>query len=113
MFISCEWLKELTETMLSPPELRERPLVVGGDDSIPPMVVGAYRDFKRIHLLHIDAHIDFRDEVRGVRDGYSSPIRRIREMPWIDRIVQVGMRGPGSARPQDVADARDIRCRGG
>jgi agmatinase len=81
------------------------PLVIGGDDSIPPIVVGAYRDFKRIHLLHVDAHIDFRDEVRGVREGYSSPIRRIREMPWVDRIVQVGMRGPGSARPQDVADA--------
>lgn len=81
------------------------PLVVGGDDSIPPIVVGAYRELRRIHVLHIDAHIDFRDEVGGVREGYSSPIRRIREMPWVDRIVQVGMRGPGSARPQDVADA--------
>lgn len=81
------------------------PLVVGGDDSIPPIVVRAYREFERIHVLHIDAHIDFRHEVGGVREGYSSPIRRIREMPWVDRIVQVGMRGPGSARPQDVAEA--------
>ncbi len=93
---------ELVESILRAGTM---PLVVGGDDSIPPIVVGAYRGLGRIHLLHIDAHIDFRDEVRRVREGYSSPIRRIREMPWVDRIVQVGMRGPGSARPQDVADA--------
>jgi agmatinase len=93
---------ELVESILG---ARAMPLVVGGDDSIPPIVVGAYGDIERIHLLHIDAHIDFRDEVRGVREGYSSPIRRIREMPWVDRIVQVGMRGSGSARPRDVADA--------
>jgi agmatinase len=93
---------ELVESIL---RVGTMPLVVGGDDSIPPIVVAAYRELERIHVLHIDAHIDFRDEVRGVRDGYSSPIRRIREMPWVDRIVQVGMRGPGSARPQDVADA--------
>jgi agmatinase len=93
---------ELVESILRTGTM---PLVVGGDDSIPPIVVGAYRELARIHVLHIDAHIDFRDEVRGVREGYSSPIRRIREMPWVDRIVQVGMRGPGSARPQDVTEA--------
>jgi agmatinase len=27
-------------------------------------------------------------------------------MPWIDRLIQVGMRGVGSARPQEVAAAR-------
>jgi agmatinase len=81
------------------------PLVVGGDDSIPPIVVRAYEGLGRLNVLHIDAHLDFREEVHGVRDGYSSPIRRIRDLPWIDRIVQVGMRGVGSARQQEVRDA--------
>lgn len=93
---------ELVRTIL---HARALPLVVGGDDSIPPIVVRAYEGMGRIHLLHVDAHIDFRDEVRGVREGYSSPIRRIREMPWVDRIVQVGMRGSGSARRREVDDA--------
>ncbi|HEU5225207.1 MAG TPA: arginase family protein, partial [Actinomycetota bacterium] len=52
-------------------------------------------------------HLDFRDEVRGVRDGYSSPIRRVREMPWVGSIVQVGLRGVGSARPQEVREAQE------
>src|SRR5205085_2737139 len=46
------------------------------------------------------------DEVAdGVREGYSSPIRRASEMPWIDGIYQIGIRGTSSARSQEVKDA--------
>lgn len=82
------------------------PLVVGGDDSIPIPVLAGYADRGPINVLHIDAHLDFRDEVDGVTHGYSSVIRRIREMPHIGLIVQVGLRGTGSARPREVAEAR-------
>ena len=58
-----------------------------------------------LHILHIDSHLDFRQEVNGETRGYSSPIRRIRELPHVGRIVQVGLRGMGSARPSDVEDA--------
>ena len=79
------------------------PLVLGGLDAIPPIVVGAFDE--PLHVLHVDAHLDFRQEVNGVRRGYSSPIRRIRELPHVGRIVQVGLRGMGSARPSDVSEA--------
>jgi len=82
------------------------PIVLGGDDSIPAMVLGAYEDYGPITVLQFDAHLDYRDEVHGIRDGYSSPMRRAAEMEWVERIVHVGMRGVGSARPQDVADSR-------
>lgn len=82
------------------------PIVFGGDDSIPPIVVRAFEQHGPVNILQIDAHLDFRDEVNGIPDGYSSPMRRIAEMPWVGRVVQAGMRGTGSARPQDVADAR-------
>jgi agmatinase len=81
------------------------PLVVGGLDSIPPMVVEAFQGLETVNVLHVDAHLDFREEVSGVTHGYSSPIRRIRELTCVDRVVQVGMRAVGSARPQEVADA--------
>jgi agmatinase len=42
--------------------------------------------------------------VHGVREGYSSPMRRAAEMPWVKRIVHCGIRGVGSARPDDVRD---------
>jgi agmatinase len=82
------------------------PVVIGGDDSVPIPVLRAYRGRGPITVLQVDAHLDFRDEVAGVRDGYSSAMRRAAEMDHVERIVQVGLRGVGSARASDVADAR-------
>lgn len=82
------------------------PIVLGGDDSIPIPVLRAYAGRDPFTVLQVDAHLDFRDEVGGVRDGYSSPMRRATDMDHVARIVQVGLRGVGSARTSDVADAR-------
>ena len=82
------------------------PIVFGGDDSVPIPVLRAYADRGPLTVVQVDAHLDFRDEVAGVRDGYSSAMRRASEMGHVDRTVQVGLRGVGSARPSDVADAQ-------
>lgn len=82
------------------------PLLLGGDDSVPIPFVRAYAEHGPITVVQVDAHLDFRDEVAGVRDGYSSAMRRASEMGHVERIVQVGLRGVGSARDADVADAR-------
>jgi agmatinase len=82
------------------------PIVLGGDDSVPIPVLRAYAGGEAFTVLQVDAHLDFRDEVSGVRDGYSSTMRRAAEMGHVQRIVQVGLRGVGSARTSDVADAR-------
>jgi agmatinase len=82
------------------------PLVLGGDDSVPIPMFEAFAGQGPLTIVQIDAHIDWRDEVDGVRHGYSSTMRRASEMGWVERIVQIGARGPGSARASDVADAR-------
>ncbi len=82
------------------------PVVLGGDDSVPIPVLRALDAHVPLHVLQVDAHLDFRDEVAGVREGYSSPMRRATEMGHVARVVQVGLRGVGSARAGDVADAR-------
>ncbi len=82
------------------------PLVLGGDHAIPPLVVRGLPP-EPLDVLHIDAHLDYRDDVRGVRNGYSSPIRRLRDQPWVGRIVQVGLRDIGSARAEEVEAARE------
>jgi agmatinase len=81
------------------------PLVVGGDHSVPPLVVRGLAGDEPLDVLHIDAHLDFRDEVGGMQDGYSSPIRRLRDLPWVRTVVQVGLRDIGSARPREVDQA--------
>ena len=80
------------------------PVVLGGDDSISALAIRGLERAGPLTVVQIDAHIDFRDEVGGVRDGYSSPMRRASEMPWVERIVHVGTRGLGSARPRDVEE---------
>ena len=59
-----------------------------------------------ITLVQIDQHIDWRDHVNGVREGYSSPIRRASEMAHVGEIFQIGLRATGSARLEEVEAAR-------
>jgi agmatinase len=82
------------------------PVVLGGDDSVPIPVFQAFEGHGPLTVVQVDAHLDWRDEVHGERYGYSSPMRRASEMPWIRRMIQVGLRGVGSARAREVADAR-------
>lgn len=89
--------------------VRERgavPLLLGGDDSVPIPLFAAYSDTREITIVQIDAHIDWRDQVKGVREGFSSTMRRASEMAQIGSIVQIGARGPGSARKAELEDAR-------
>ena len=82
-------------------------IALGGDHGVPIPVMRALDIFDEpVTLVHVDAHLDWRDEINGETEGYSSPIRRASEMPWIDKIVQIGLRGIGSARATEVADAR-------
>ena len=82
------------------------PIVFGGDDSVPIPFFAAFAGRGPFTVVQVDAHLDWRDEVHGSRYGYSSPMRRASEMAWINGMVQIGLRGTGSARPQEVADAR-------
>ena len=81
------------------------PVALGTDEGGAIAVMRAYDIYDAICVVHIDAHIDWRDERHGVREGYSSVMRRASEMPWIKTMAQVGLRGIGSARQQEVDDA--------
>ncbi len=83
------------------------PLLLGGDDSTPIPLFEAYAGrHEALTVVQVDAHIDWRDEVEGVTHGFSSTMRRASEMPQVARLVQIGARGPGSARQRELADAR-------
>jgi agmatinase len=45
--------------------------------------------------------------LNGERYGLSSNMRRASEMPWIQNIIQVGMRAVGSARRREYQEALD------
>lgn len=81
------------------------PIVLGGDHAVPIPVFRAFEGRDPIYIVQIDAHIDWRHERNGVTQGLSSPMRRASEMPWVDGMAQIGIRGVGSARTQEFDDA--------
>lgn len=81
-------------------------IVLGGDHAIPIPVMRGFDEVGSMYVVQLDAHLDWRDERFGVRDGLSSPMRRASELPWVSGMAQLGIRGVGSARKQEVDDAR-------
>lgn len=81
------------------------PLIIGGDHSIPIPVLQAYDKEEPITLIQVDAHLDWRDHINGVKNGLSSPIRRASEMDHVGEIFQLGLRAQGTARPEEYEAA--------
>ena len=83
---------------------------IGGDHGVPITVFRAFEGRGPITLVHIDAHLDWRDGVNGAREGYSSPIRRAAELDWFDSITQIGQRPhQGRARRRGLRRRADHR----
>ncbi|QIA26652.1 hypothetical protein DYI95_003135 [Thermaerobacter sp. PB12/4term] len=93
------------------------PVVLGGDHSITYPVLRAYGELLqaaagpgpaarfggegggqgsgggRLHVLQIDAHLDFSADVAGFLRSNSSPFRRAAELPYVGTITVIGVRG--------------------
>ena len=82
-------------------------VALGGDHGISIPLIRALEVIGQpITLIHVDAHLDWRDESMGEREGFRSPIRRASEMAWVKKIVQIGIRGVGSLRRAEVEAVR-------
>ncbi|MGD9974077.1 MAG: arginase family protein [Desulfatirhabdiaceae bacterium] len=82
------------------------PIAFGTDEGGFIPYIRAFEGCDDLCIIHVDAHIDWRNERDGVREGYSSGMRRASEMPWVKSMAQIGLRGIGSAGPQEIMDAR-------
>lgn len=82
------------------------PVVIGGDHSINIPCIDAFEGHDPIHILQIDAHLDFVDERHGVRNGHGNPMRRASEKSWVSGMTQVGIRNVSSTAREGYEDAR-------
>ncbi|MEP3947840.1 agmatinase [Ascidiaceihabitans sp.] len=86
------------------------PVTIGGDHSINIPCIRAYDGPEYnggdIHILQIDAHLDFVDERHGVRHGHGNPMRRAAEQPYVTGLTQVGIRNVSSTAKEGYDDAR-------
>jgi agmatinase len=82
------------------------PVVIGGDHSINIPCINAFDGEGDIHILQIDAHLDFVDERHGVRFGHGNPMRRAAEKPYVTGLTQVGIRNVSSTAKEGYDAAR-------
>ena len=83
------------------------PVVIGGDHSINIPCINAFSDQDPIHIVQIDAHLDFVDERHGVTQGHGNPMRRAIEKPWVSGMTQLGIRNVSSTAKEGYDDARN------
>lgn len=102
------------------------PLVIGGDHSINIPCIEAFEENCAqegpIHIVQIDAHLDFVDERHGVTRGHGNPMRRAIEKPYVNGMTQLGIRNVSStaregyedarARGSDILSVRQVRAMG-
>lgn len=68
-------------------------LSLGGDHSITYPIIRAFaKKFKKLSILHIDAHPDLYDEFEGNKLSHACPFARIMEQGLAQRLVQIGIR---------------------
>jgi agmatinase len=82
------------------------PVTIGGDHSVNIPAIRAFDDQGDIHILQIDAHLDFVDERHGVRYGHGNPMRRAAEKPYVTGLTQLGIRNVSSTAKDGYDDAR-------
>ncbi len=84
------------------------PVVIGGDHSVNIPCINAFRDQAPLHLVQIDAHLDFVDVRHGVRYGHGNPMRRALEQDHVTGLTQIGIRNVSSTTREGYADARNL-----
>jgi agmatinase len=95
------------------------PVVIGGDHSINIPCIRAFDGQGPIHVVQIDAHLDFVDVRHGVRFGHGNPMRRAAEQAHVTGLSQFGIRNVSStardgydaarAMGSDILSVRQVR----
>jgi agmatinase len=87
-------------------ERRALPVVLGGDHAVNIPCIRAFSNEPPIHIVQIDAHLDFVDVRHGVREGHGNPMRRASEQAHVTGITQLGIRNVSSTAREGYEDAR-------
>ncbi len=94
---------KLTQAVEKVVERGSFPVVVGGDHAITYPVVRGLARYAPLNIVHFDAHLDYSHDYQGELYTHGSPIRRCRELPFVNHITSVGIR---TARRQPYEDSQ-------
>lgn len=93
---------------------------LGGDHSISYPLGRGMEPFGPLDVVHVDAHADFLDALDGARLTGASQLRRLTELPFVDRVTAIGIRNVDREEVDGLAElggrwatSRDVIERGG
>ncbi len=84
------------------------PVVLGGDHSVNIPCIRAFDEQLPMHVVQIDAHLDFVNERHGVRHGHGNPMRRAAEQTHITGLSQIGIRNVSSTAKEGYDAAKTM-----
>jgi agmatinase len=71
----------------------KKPMMVGGEHLVTfPVVKALMEKYEDLHIIHLDAHTDLRDEFLGRKLSHATVIRRCYDILGDNRIYQFGIR---------------------
>jgi agmatinase len=82
------------------------PVILGGDHAVNIPCIRAFSGNGPLHIVQIDAHLDFVNERHGVREGHGNPMRRAMEHSYVTGLTQLGIRNVSSTAREGYDDAR-------
>jgi arginase/agmatinase len=81
--------KEISETVREILSAGKVPIMLGGEHSVSPYAV---QEFQDVSVLVFDAHLDYRDELKGDKNNHACATRRMDEIISPEKILPVGIR---------------------
>lgn len=82
------------------------PVVLGGDHSISMAVADGLDQSGPFHVIQLDAHLDWTDQIGGNTLFNGHPMRYMSELPYVDKMAHLGIHGIGSSKRSDFQDAK-------
>jgi agmatinase len=108
-----EMVKSIEEESTRMVSAGKFPITVGGEHSITPPIVRAFR--KDISVITIDAHLDYRDEYQGLKNSHACAHKRIEDTVGKGNVFAFGVRsisGEEDSKNALYADAFTIHEKG-
>lgn len=102
--ISLDLIRKALRKILSS---KKFPILLGGDHLITlPVIEEVFKIYPDLHLVHIDAHTDLREDYLGEALSHSTVMRKVVEHLGRGRLFQIGIR---SGTEEEFALARKMK----
>ena len=87
---SLEAIRNTAETIIKD---NKKPMMIGGEHLVTlPVVQALAEKYPDLHIIHLDAHTDLRDEFLGRKLSHATVLRRCHDVLGDNRIFQFGIR---------------------